>query len=136
MLWFDAPVKGGGIRTVTAAHAGEVYTRINGEAVASSCPVCNRSLTMPCPSCKGVALVICTTCKGQKEYPDPAAPARPAETTSVSNAAAVAAKSSETIRLKNGQTVVGNIVIRDAQFIIVRTPEGKSQQIEKSDIVP
>jgi len=46
-----------------------------------------------------------------------------------------APKPLETIRLKSGKTVVGNVVIRDAELTMVRTADGKSVQIPTKDIV-
>lgn len=50
-------------------------------------------------------------------------------------AAPPVSKPPETIRLKNGKTVVGNVVIRDAELTMVRTADGKSVQIPTKDIV-
>jgi hypothetical protein len=44
-------------------------------------------------------------------------------------------KPPETIRLKNGKTLVGNIVIRDPEITIIRTPDGKTTQFATKDVV-
>ncbi len=40
----------------------------------------------------------------------------------------------ETIRLKNGKTVVGQVVIRGVDAIVIRTADGKSMQVALKDV--
>lgn len=51
------------------------------------------------------------------------------------SASTPAQKPLETIRLKNGKSVVGNVVIRDAELTVIRTADGKSMQIPTKEIV-
>lgn len=44
-------------------------------------------------------------------------------------------KPPETIHLKNGKALVGNIVIRDPEITIIRTADGKTSQVATKDIV-
>ncbi len=41
----------------------------------------------------------------------------------------------QVIRLKNGKSLVGNIVVRDAEMTMIRTADGKSTQVPTKDIV-
>lgn len=61
----------------------------------------------------------------------PPAPA----TKAAAPAATPAPKPPETIRLKNGKTLVGNIVIRDPEITMIRTADGKTSQVATKDIV-
>jgi len=45
-----------------------------------------------------------------------------------------APKPPETIHLKNGKTIVGNVVIRDPEITMIRTADGKTTQVATKDI--
>lgn len=60
----------------------------------------------------------------------------PAATTSVAPAEPTPTpKPLEVIRLKNGKSIVGNIVVRDSEITMIRTVDGKSTQVATKDIV-
>jgi len=60
--------------------------------------------------------------------------AAPPATTSAQSAAPTP-KPLEVIRLKNGKSIVGNIVVRDSEITMIRTVDGKSTQVATKDIV-
>jgi len=111
------------------------------------CPVpkCKGTGKADCPTCKGSGKVTCSLCKGAKEIPDPAElsaspvksgnPPPAGEPPKVASPAPTPQKKKpELIRLKGGKTILGNIVITDPDSVWVKTPEGKTVQVQKRDL--
>ena len=67
------------------------------------------------------------------ETATPPAPATQAQ--AAAPAATPKPKPPETIHLKNGKTLMGNVVIRDPEITIIRTADGKTTQVATKDIV-
>lgn len=118
----------------TEQHVGEVVENIDGKHVITGiCKVCEGTTRMPCKVCQGLGQVTCRTCQGRKEIPDPGKSSAQKPAPSASTASV---RPSETIRLRNGQTVTGTVVIRDERLILVRTADGKTTQIDPKDVAP
>lgn len=138
-LWQVFPQKGGP-QYYSKAHVGEVVEMRDGMAVnIGKCTVCEGTTLMPCKTCKGTASITCTVCKGRKEVPNMRA-ASPLAANPTRTAGATVDSSlppppaPQTIRLKNGKTITGNIVITDAKFVLIRTSDGKTTQIFTEDL--
>ncbi len=138
-LWMAFPQKGG-TQYYSKAHVGEVVEMRDGKAVnIGACKVCNGTTLMDCKTCKGTGQITCTVCKGQKEVPDMRV--KSPQTVNPTKGAASSSDSSlppppapQTIRLKNGKTITGNIVIKDPDFVLIRTADGKTTQIFVKDL--
>jgi hypothetical protein len=142
-LWQAFPQKGG-TQYYSKAHVGEVVEMQDGKAVnIGPCSICAGTTLMPCTTCKGTASITCPTCRGNKEVPNMRAetktnspqsanPTRTAPQTV--NNSLPPPPPPQTIRLKNGKTIVGNIVIKDPDVVVIRTTDGKTTQIPTSDL--
>lgn len=121
-LWIAFPYKDG-IQYFTLDHVGEVVEMRNGKpTLVGKCKICNGTTRMPCKVCRGTALLICPTCHGQKNVSSSVA-------NSSSSPAAPSSRPPVTIRLKDGSTIVGNIVVRDSEIAVIRTTDGKTTEI-------
>ena len=130
----------GGTQYYSKAHVGEVVEMRDGMAVnIGKCTVCGGTTLMPCKTCKGTATITCAVCKGRKEIPNMRA-ASPQAANPTRTAAPTVDSSlpppppAQTIRLKNGQTITGNIIITDPKFVVIRTSDGKTTQIFAKDL--
>jgi hypothetical protein len=109
------------------------------------CKICHGTTRMPCPTCQGKAVVVCPVCHGEKMLAPAKAPAaRVAATKPAASAAspvvapspgAAPPPATQTFRLKNGKTVVGQVVIQDATVMVIRTADGKSVQVANRDLL-
>lgn len=144
-LWQAFPQKGG-TQYYSKAHVGEVVEMKDGKAVnIGPCSICNGTTLMPCKTCGGTASITCPTCKGSKEIPNMRAESRNAKSPQTANPTRTAPQmvnnslpppsAPQTIRLKNGKTIQGNIVIQDPDIVVIRTVDGKTTQISAKDLV-
>lgn len=125
-------------KAYTKAHIGEVAEMRNGELVnLGPCKICNRTSLMPCKVCLGTALVMCVVCEGRKEVPDMRAGGTPAPKGAFVAAApspSAAPLPMEEIKLKNGKSITGRIVIKDETTVVIRLPDGKSRQLPRREL--
>ncbi len=126
-------------KAYTKAHVGQVAEMRNGELVnLGLCKICGGTTRMACKVCQRTALVMCLVCQGKKEIPDMKAGAptpAPATAAAATPAPSAAPLPMETIKLKNGKTFTGRIVIKDETTVVIRTADGKSRQLSRSELV-
>jgi hypothetical protein len=136
-LWQSIPP--GSKQFLSQAHCGEIPVVRGGQLTTDGvCKICKGTTKVPCSVCHGTALVICPLCKGQKEIPDPRAPnPTSAQANAQKNTSANPASTPhppETIHLKNGTTITGNVVIKDAESVVIRMADGKTTQISAKEL--
>lgn len=121
-LWIAFPYNGG-VQYISIDHVGEVVEMRNGKpTLVGKCRICNGTTRMPCTVCRGTAQVPCPDCKGRKTL-------SPSTPVPAGNPSTPPSRPPTTIRLKDGSTVVGNIVVRDTEVVIIRTSDGKTTEI-------
>lgn len=135
-----------GYQAWNQAHVGQVIEMVDGMPTnVGDCKICHGTTRVPCPTCQGKAEVVCPVCHGAKMLAPAKAPGAPvaAAKPAASAAPAVLAPSvdevpppaTQTFRLKNGKTVIGQVVIQDATVLVIRTPDGKSVQVAHKDLL-
>lgn len=131
----------GGWTGWTTAHIGEVIETRNGVPTnIGKCSVCGGKGKVPCQVCHGTGRVVCAVCGGKKYLraslvttPAPALP--PRYTAKAVATAAPVRSASAAIKLKDGTTLRGRIVVTDTDAVWVRKEDGQTVQIPLKDIV-
>lgn len=146
-LWVVFRLSGGRRQGLAKNHIGEVAGVRNGEFYREGpCPVCKGTSVVDCKVCSGSALVPCPLCHGEKVVAAPRGPA-PAASRQASKQTpvhapktaaipqAVRSQPGSPIRLKNGKTINGTIVIRGDAVTWIRTDDGKRIEVKSADIL-
>jgi hypothetical protein len=108
----------------TTGHIGEVIEMRGGKPTnVGKCPVCKGKGKVPCKVCKGTGQVVCDVCGGKKLIPVSLVTTPPIKT---NNGA---------IKLKDGTTVFGKIVIIDSDTVWIRKTDGHTIQIPQSNLL-
>lgn len=128
-LWITFPQRRGA-HYFSDAYLGYVIVMRDGMAINTGpCQECDATTLVPCKVCRGKGSLICPDCKGEKLVPD----MRPRPPKAASGETPPN-QPPETVRLKDGKTVVGYIAVRDPKFLIVRKEDGQTIQIFTKDL--
>lgn len=137
----------GGKQGLAKNHIGEVAGVRDGKFYREgACKVCNGRSVLDCKVCSGTGLVTCPLCQGTKAVAttrkaSPAAsqkaaatpPPAPLKATGVTQPARP--KNTGPIKLKNGKTIHGSIVVQDDSITWIRTDDGKRIEVKSSEIL-
>ncbi len=142
-LWAVFHYSKGRKQGLSKNHIGEVAGVRNGEYYnEGGCPVCKGTSLVACKVCGGSAFVNCPVCHGAKVVSDtrrPGAaaprPTTPATAPKTAQSTPAASPASGIIRLRNGKTLRGTIVIRDDTITWIRTDDGKRIEIKSREIL-
>ncbi len=125
----------GGHSAWTTAHVGQVIEMRDGKAVnIGACPICGGKAKVPCKVCQGTGQVVCAVCHGKKFLPVRLVKT-PTPTALAEIPAATIKTRDDAIRLKDGTTIHGQIVVNDPVAIWVRKINGGTIQIPKSKLL-
>lgn len=142
-LWVIFRCSEGRTQGLSQAHRGEVAGVRNGEYYnEGGCPVCNGTSLVPCKICAGRASVPCPVCRGEKVVLDTRKPSvvssqqtASSHVPKVEQATPASSPTVDVIRLKNGKTIRGTVVIRDDTVTWIRTEDGKRIEMKSRDIL-
>ena len=124
----------------TSDHVGEVIEIRNGmpENI-GKCPLCGGEATVLCKACQGTGTIVCPTCHGNKVVPmrvvSVATPqtAKPRQQTSL--AIQPSPVKPRLIRLRDGRTFIGQIIISDPKVSWIKTSDGKTVEVPTKSII-
>lgn len=129
---------GNGYYAWSEHHLGQVIEMVNGEPKnMGACKICGGKGKVTCGTCNGAGTVVCNVCGGRKMIlamnSGASAPAM------MPAGAYVTTERTEggggIIKLKNGKTIHGKIVIMDAENAVIRTSDGKTVEVPASDVI-
>jgi hypothetical protein len=113
-LWQTFPTSTG-TTSWNQHHFGEVIQMQNGEPVnIGPCKVCGGSTKVQCTTCKGTGQTTCKICEGKKVVPE--------NWSSFDNPKLK--KRPNLIHLKDGKTIVGNIIMSGGSTTRIKTEQG------------
>lgn len=131
-LWqsFAYKIPGGksGSTAWTQAHCGEVIEAKPGKVPVNKgrCTVCGGTMKIECPSCAGEGTQPCSMCKGKKVVPE--------SWTEKDNPKANIGVTF--IKLKDGRTIRGKILMRMENRILIKNERGELIETTKDQILP
>lgn len=140
-LWAVFHLAGGRTQGVSKSHCGELVGVRNGEFFNDGpCPLCQGTSVVDCKICTGTGLAPCPVCHGKKSVSALSQPASPRAHGAASPVVGSLSQGKTQaplapIRLKNGKTVTGTVIIRDDTTTWIRTADGKRLEVKSSDVL-
>ena len=125
----------------TSDHVGEVIEIRNGTPEnIGQCPTCGGKATVACKGCKGTGTMICPVCRGNKVCPRTARFRCNAENHALAGCNHLPERppvpvKPTIIRLADGRTLIGHIIVSDAEVSWIKTSDGKTFEVPTKSII-
>lgn len=124
----------------TSDHVGEVIEIRNGTPEnIGQCPTCGGKATVLCKVCKGTGTLVCPACRGNKvvraRVVSSATPQITPSRLQTPPGSPPNSIKQKIIRLLDGRTLIGQIIVSDPKVSWIKTSDGKTVEVPTKSII-